>query len=316
MQAIRYLDLTLPEGRNAKLQIAPEGVDVLHYDSKGDGTFDTPVTPTVSVAGSQAADVDPPTITVGVTRQLSTTVVTLTAQDSGSGVKDLFYSLDGKQFQLYSSPLDLPVGIRVIYAIADDNVGNRSSLMSFDLLQGLDLSGDVNGDGLIDQADLGRLDAAIAGKNPLSKDEFSRADVAKKCGVNTPKELKKDRSAITKYIKAVVKYNDLISKGKHPKPVKIKDQCHANKVIGQPLVAATTTQPASQAVSKKQRIQVFDLTGKLRIDSGLVDSATLTLKMQQVEDTLANGVYLYVITTQEREGPHTLHELRKLVILK
>jgi len=131
-QAIRYQDLKLPVGVKAKLQITSQGVGMLHFDSNGDGTFETSVAPTVSVSESSAQDVEPPTVTFSGTAQQTNVVVTITAADIGSGVKNLLYSLDGTIYQPYTGPLTIdPNQAQVIYAFADDNVANRSSLVIF-----------------------------------------------------------------------------------------------------------------------------------------------------------------------------------------
>lgn len=134
-QAVRYQDLTLPAGVKAVVKLTPQGIEQLRYDSDGDGTFETTVTPTVSVSGTSAQDTDPPLITIAETRQSqNVTVVTVTATDSGSGVKKINYSLDGTNYQTYSAPFSVdPYRVRRIYGFADDNVANRSGLVEFQL---------------------------------------------------------------------------------------------------------------------------------------------------------------------------------------
>jgi len=125
-QAVRYQDLTLPPGVTAMLRITPQGAEDLRYDGDGDGTFETSVTPTVSVTGALANDLEPPTITVNVSESL---LITLTTQDGGSGVRDLFYSLDGTNYQPYTAPFQIAPSQTTIYAFADDNVANRATLV-------------------------------------------------------------------------------------------------------------------------------------------------------------------------------------------
>jgi pimeloyl-ACP methyl ester carboxylesterase len=133
-QAVRYQDLSLPVGVTAMLKLTPEGVGSLQYDADGNGTFETTVTPTVSVNGTTAQDVTPPTVSVSETRQQSLTVVTLAASDNESGVKAIYYSTDGSNFQLYTNPFNVdPYRKPVIYTFADDNVANRSGLITFQL---------------------------------------------------------------------------------------------------------------------------------------------------------------------------------------
>jgi hypothetical protein len=124
-QAVRYQDLTLPPGRMAMLKLTSQGAEELRYDGDGDDTFETSVTPTVSVTGTLANDLEPPTINVSVGGGL----VTLTAQDSESGVRRLFYSLDGTHYQPYTAPFRITPSQKTLYAYADDNVANRATLV-------------------------------------------------------------------------------------------------------------------------------------------------------------------------------------------
>ncbi|HZG52012.1 MAG TPA: alpha/beta fold hydrolase [Pyrinomonadaceae bacterium] len=135
LQAIRYLDLSLPPNTLARLEITPEGVGTLQYDQNGDGTFETPITPTVSITGTAAQDTDAPLITFDQVAQTPTsTRVTITASDSGAGVRSVFYSLNGVNFQPYLEPLNLnPAQTSAVYAFASDNVANRSGLVTFKL---------------------------------------------------------------------------------------------------------------------------------------------------------------------------------------
>lgn len=132
--AIRYLDTAIPPNVLAQLEITPQGVTVLRYDSDGDGSFDTPVNPTISVTGTQAQDVAPPNVIVNETVQSGTSQVVLEASDAGTGVRRIMYSLNGTTFQPYSTPLTLnPSQTPTIYVFADDNVFNRSGLVTHNL---------------------------------------------------------------------------------------------------------------------------------------------------------------------------------------
>jgi hypothetical protein len=131
--AIRYVDISLPPNTWASLDITPQGVSALKYDSDGDGTFDTSVNPTASVTGTAAQDSDPPSIAFNEVVQ-SNSLITITATDNGTGVKSIFYSLDGKNYQSYATALTLnPTQTPIVYAFADDNVGNRSGVSTFQL---------------------------------------------------------------------------------------------------------------------------------------------------------------------------------------
>ncbi len=123
--AVRYQDLALPPGVTAMLRITSRGAEDLRYDRDDDGTFETSVKPTVSVTGPLANDLEPPTITVSVSGSL----VTLTAKDEKSGVRDLFYSLDGMHYWPYTAPFRIAPSQATLYAYADDNVANRATLL-------------------------------------------------------------------------------------------------------------------------------------------------------------------------------------------
>lgn len=149
-QAIRYQDLSLPAGVTAMIKMTPQGVEDLRYDANSDGTFETTVTPTVSVSGDAAQDTTPPTVAVSETRQQATTQVTITTTDADSGVRAVFYSLDGSNFQPYTDSLSLDAcQTPVVYVFADDNLANRSGLVTYYLSHRI--SGqltDVNSNGL------------------------------------------------------------------------------------------------------------------------------------------------------------------------
>ncbi len=131
-QAIRYLDLDLPANTNVQLVITPEGVGELRYDSDGNGTFESTVPPTVSVSGNAAQDTQAPTIGVNEVPLATTRRVTIAATDEGAGVRAVFYSLDGTNFQPYNGAFVInPTQTTTVYVFAEDNVANRSSLVTY-----------------------------------------------------------------------------------------------------------------------------------------------------------------------------------------
>jgi len=133
-EAKRYRDVNLPPNLAVKLSITPTGVSDLLVDSNNDGSYATVVPPAYSTSGTAVGDVTPPTISFAETIQGTNSLITIQASDSGSGVREVKYSTDGQNFHHYDGPLLLdPNQIRTIYAFADDNVGNRSSLASHEL---------------------------------------------------------------------------------------------------------------------------------------------------------------------------------------
>jgi hypothetical protein len=120
------------------LTITPQGGGDLRYDTNGDSVFVGRVAPTASVTGAAANDIAPPEITPTHSGPLSQMTITLTATDSGSGVKQLLYSFDGVHFQTYTEPFAVnATQSPLVYAFADDNIANRSSLLTMQLAQRL-----------------------------------------------------------------------------------------------------------------------------------------------------------------------------------
>ncbi len=133
-QIIRYLDLNLSTGTVLMLKITAQGVQNLRYDADDNGSFESSIKPTASAIGESARDVEAPGIVFSEQIQGTNRVVTITATDNFSGVKIIRYSLDGKKYQPYSAPIALNAAQNVtIYAIADDNVGNRSEIFTHEI---------------------------------------------------------------------------------------------------------------------------------------------------------------------------------------
>ena len=133
--AVRYNELTLSSGVTAMLRITPQGVEDLRYDEDGDGVFEKTVAPTASVTGALALDREMPSLTFGEQVKGNKRLVTINAIDEDSGIKKLLYSFDGQNFQPYTKPLQLdPSKQSIVYAYADDNVGNRSPVVTYEPL--------------------------------------------------------------------------------------------------------------------------------------------------------------------------------------
>lgn len=126
--AVRYRDVQLPQGVNVQLKFVASTVEDMRYDADGDGVFETVVQPTVSLTGAAAQDIDAPVLTITPEPQGATQRVTINATDAGSGVKAIFYSLNGTSYQPYTAPLSLDATqTHTVYAYADDNAANRSA---------------------------------------------------------------------------------------------------------------------------------------------------------------------------------------------
>jgi pimeloyl-ACP methyl ester carboxylesterase len=130
----RFLDVTIPQGTTLALTLGPDDAGTLWRDMDHDGVFETSMAPTVSVSGPPAQDLEPPTVEFRVTRKHDTILVDIFAEDSGTGVKALFYSLDGRTFFPYTGTLSLhPTHKTVIHAFAEDQVANRSRVFTLKL---------------------------------------------------------------------------------------------------------------------------------------------------------------------------------------
>jgi probable HAF family extracellular repeat protein len=131
-EALRYRDVVLPSGATVDFRVGTNGVENVRYDADGDGIFEATITPTVSLVGAAAADTTAPTISVNGIPQQSGTLVTITAQDSETGVKAVYYSLDRTHYQRYTAPFTVsPAQTPMVYTFADDNAANRSGLMTY-----------------------------------------------------------------------------------------------------------------------------------------------------------------------------------------
>jgi FlaG/FlaF family flagellin (archaellin) len=128
--AVRFKDLSLPQGVKTRLTLAPQGVVGLAYDNNGDGSFDIPVNPTVVLTGTQASDVTGPVLAINYVQQGNLVNISIGGQDNISGISNIKFSTDGVNFNNYQSPFTLTYqGTPVkIYAFADDTAGNRSGL--------------------------------------------------------------------------------------------------------------------------------------------------------------------------------------------
>jgi hypothetical protein len=132
-RAVRYLDVDPEAGVKLQLAFTGNGIPDLRSDSHRAGVFDAVVQPTVDLSGPAALDVDGPDLALSISFRGGLTEVTVKASDSGSGVKAIYYSLDGFDFKPYVAPFDVDASKNpTIYVIADDNAANRT-VGSFDV---------------------------------------------------------------------------------------------------------------------------------------------------------------------------------------
>lgn len=125
-RAVRWIDLSLPAGTHLQLLIAADGSPTLRADSDGDGSFEVVLPPSVSLLGADANDIEAPTITFSPLASSESSLIHITATDTGSGIHRLLVSLDGQTFEPYTTPVNIDSATYGnIIAIADDNAGNR-----------------------------------------------------------------------------------------------------------------------------------------------------------------------------------------------
>ena len=96
-----------------------------------------PIQPTAPTAsGDAASDAEPPAVTITVAKQGGLWLATITAEDTGSGVKRVLYATDDQHYQVYTAPFEVnPNEVPTLYAFADDNVANRSGVVTYTLIR-------------------------------------------------------------------------------------------------------------------------------------------------------------------------------------
>jgi hypothetical protein len=68
--AVRYQDVSLPQGTFVQLKITNTSQIVLRYNSDGDGNYETLIQSTAQVSSASAADKTPQKLQIGVLRQV------------------------------------------------------------------------------------------------------------------------------------------------------------------------------------------------------------------------------------------------------
>ncbi|HET8529293.1 MAG TPA: Ig-like domain-containing protein, partial [Gaiellaceae bacterium] len=127
----RYQAPALPAGTKLSLTSGTNGLDSVQYDSDGDGTPDTAIVPT-TLTGAAASDVTPPTVSVAPVQAGPLQRVGISAADDAAGVRQIWYSTNGSLYFKYTQPFGVdPISMPIVYAFAEDNAGNRSSVVTF-----------------------------------------------------------------------------------------------------------------------------------------------------------------------------------------
>jgi pimeloyl-ACP methyl ester carboxylesterase len=154
-QQFQYVDVVIPSGVVAQLYLTPFGLPRLNYDADNNGTFDTGVDYTVFVENENAKDLEAPVVSFDYQTQAGGKLVTLSATDNLSGVRKIYYSLNGQQFNEYIEPVAVNAG-QNLSVFAEDNNRNRTGIGQIDVAGttysiGNRIWFDVNNDGKINQ---------------------------------------------------------------------------------------------------------------------------------------------------------------------
>ncbi len=150
----KYVDLIVPENTLIELAVSPWSSPQLRYDSNSDGFPETLILPTITETGANASDMEAPVISFEYQENGGGKLVTLSATDNLSGVRKIYYSLDGTQFSEYATPIQVAGNQSVVYVFAEDNNFNRTGVAPLDIVGtsysiGNRVWYDINNDGKI-----------------------------------------------------------------------------------------------------------------------------------------------------------------------
>ncbi len=149
-----WVDTPQRAGTRSTLTIPDAGGVQLGVDADGDGAFET-VPATIAVEGAAAADESAPVVSFREVVENGQRLLSIEAQDEGSGVASIHYALDDGAFGIYDGrPLELSrLSAKIVRAFADDKSANRSVTARFDV-PSQSTRGDLDGDGDVDRTDL------------------------------------------------------------------------------------------------------------------------------------------------------------------
>jgi hypothetical protein len=100
----------------------------------------------------------------------------------------------------------------------------------------LNISGDVDGDGVVDKDDLKRLDQAISGVRLLTPAEALRADIGGTCGNSDTASLMKKRAVLTAFLQQSTLATRVPDRRIGAPPLRIVDPCHSGLLLGMPII--------------------------------------------------------------------------------
>lgn len=116
------------------MKVTLDGIENIHYDSDGDGFPETQINPTISIVGALAKDIAQPVLSYSFQQQGSNQLLSLAANDTESGLRQIRYSTDGQRFYPYTnSVLINPAQFQRIYAFAEDNNRNKTGISTINV---------------------------------------------------------------------------------------------------------------------------------------------------------------------------------------
>ena len=132
-----FLVPTLPSGARLSLDFSSGDVAATRIDAdlNGDGTTDEVLAPDAVTSGVAANDTTAPTVAGGATlADLSSSTVTLTADDSESGVAHIYYRIGSGDEQTYTGPFTVPMFSTISFRAMDEagNMSGESTLVADD----------------------------------------------------------------------------------------------------------------------------------------------------------------------------------------
>lgn len=129
---VQYIDVVIPVGAVAQLYLTPFDFPRLSFDSDDNGTFDTSIDQAVLVDNENAKDLEAPVVSFDYQTESGGKLVTLSATDNLSGVRNIYYSHDGQQFIEYLNPVAVAAGEN-LFVFAEDNNRNRTGIGQIDV---------------------------------------------------------------------------------------------------------------------------------------------------------------------------------------
>lgn len=170
------------------------------------------------------------------------------------------------------------------------------------------LCGDVDSNGLVEEADAQLVARAILGAIELTEAQRLAADVASPFGVLDARDV----TRISEIARGYLSYcPPLDARASEMAPLQSRAPVSLDRAEHRALGQAIRFRAHGTAIAALN-VQVFNLAGRTVFTSGWHQGSELTW----FPDTLANGVYLYVVMVRGADGSLISSRIQKLVILR